>query len=772
MRIHNGGVAALAAALLIPIAPAVAPAQTDFYNLDKDRPLRVEDAYATKRYAFELKMSPLTLSQARDRTLQYRPSIELKHGLLPGLDVSAGVKLGVDRPALGGTTRSDTELELSSLLNLTTETRWLPALGLRVTGHLPLEGDHGSSVELRGLATRSLGGPVRAHLNAGWSPGDDGVEPWWAGVALDYVLPFRHLLLLAETYVADIAPGGEEEVGADGRSRRVHSTAGFRYQVSPTLALDAGAGRSWTGAQGRDWLLTLGLTYEFGVRGLMPGAAARGAEAAPPVASPSPIERVYHPMHLPARHNWAFRARYPALDRLFAAFDFGHGILYETLWSRPDAPTSLLEEEIYERLTRDILRNPPRMHMPEASFMPRYARLVPLAKEMFEWAHVLHRQAYDILADERIADKDTAMAELLDYYLSSPLAFTDVPKGMEIMDEQYFSQEFRQRYPRFNGLIWAYHWLQVAVHEPLLLHASPEERQSAMTALHARFWQMLEDPPSKLPSEMPMTAAIAPTFTERYPRFAAIFDNLHMMHDVISDILVSDRVADKRAEIYRQANLFRDPSAMATTREEWIAMALAHGLDAQGGPAVGILPTAPTEGASPGAHHHHPGHEAHEADTPAPEAHQHDVPQPEAPRHHDHRHEAHEHDAGAGDPGRRGLMELVVRLLEDPEVHQRIHAVQELHEGWEDPAVQRHLEMMRRMHARGADMRHGEPHAAHAQGAMAGGEMGRPRAFIVALLDDPEVHLRIHEDAELHRLWQDPDVQAHLEQMRQMRRDG
>jgi hypothetical protein len=268
--------AAAAALLLSGVLSAPACAQTDFYNLDKGRPLRVEDAYATKRYAFELKASPLTLSQTGDGTVRYRPEIELKHGLLPGLELSAGLKFGMDRPALGGTARADTELELSSLLNLTTETRWMPALGVRVTGHLPLEGDHGSTLELRGLATRSIGGPVRAHVNGGWSFGDDAAESWWAGLALDYVFPFHHLLLLAETYVADAAGTSAgngfvaEDVLGTETTRRVHSTAGLRFQLSPVLALDAGVGRSWTGSFGTDWLLTLGLTYEFGVRAIMP----------------------------------------------------------------------------------------------------------------------------------------------------------------------------------------------------------------------------------------------------------------------------------------------------------------------------------------------------------------------------------------------------------------------------------------------------------------------------------------------------------------------
>lgn len=345
--------------------------------------------------------------------------------------------------------------------------------------------------------------------------------------------------------------------------------------------------------------------------GLAMGAPSGGGNMPLGTASLAAQERVYHPFHLPASHNWVFRAQHPAADRLFNGFDFGHGVLYETLWSQPEAPVSLLEEEIYHQLTREVLPNPPRLPMPEASFMPQYARLVPRAKGMFEWAHILHRQSYDVLADPDLTEeeRDAAMGELLAFYRSSDLAFPVEPKGMEIMDEQYFSKAFRDRYPRFNGLIWAYHWLQVAVYEPLLAFDDPEEQQVGVQAALVRFWQMLEDPPATLPSEMPMTPAIAPIFTQRYPEFAAIFDNLHMMHDVISDILVSQAVerGEKRAEIYRQTDLFRDPQVMATSVDAWKAMALAHGGDAQGGPAIHWLPEVPTRGAE-GDHSAHEGH--------------------------------------------------------------------------------------------------------------------------------------------------------------------
>ena len=69
-------------------------------------------------------------------------------------------------------------------------------------------------------------------------------------------------------------------------------------------------------------------------------------------------------------------------------------------------------------------------------------------------------QIYDVYAYERLspAERDAPVERLTDYYLSRKgYAFTPAPKSMALMDEQYFSQVFRNRHPRFNGQIWAYH---------------------------------------------------------------------------------------------------------------------------------------------------------------------------------------------------------------------------------------------------------------------------------------------------------------------------
>ena len=314
----------------------------------------------------------------------------------------------------------------------------------------------------------------------------------------------------------------------------------------------------------------------------------------------------YEQFYLQAPHNWEFRNRYLGADRLFNAFDYGHAILYETLWAKPDAPASELEERQYGYLTRRVLVSPPRVPLEEGAIEVRYARLAPEAKQMFEWAHILHRQIYDVLADERLsqAAKDGEIARLVAYYRSRrDVAFSSRPKSMKLMQEQSYSLAFRQKYPKFNGLIWAYHWMQVGLYEPLLVNATSETRQTGVRATVARFWQMLGDPPRSFPHQMPMTAAVAPTFTARYPEAAIIFDNLHSMHDVISDILANPSIprGRKRAEILRAARLFRDDTSYVMTAEAWRTMAAHMGVENMGGLAVGFLPALPTPTVTYGA---------------------------------------------------------------------------------------------------------------------------------------------------------------------------
>lgn len=332
-------------------------------------------------------------------------------------------------------------------------------------------------------------------------------------------------------------------------------------------------------------------------------AAALALTAAPLEAQWS---TTYEQFYLQASHNWTFRTHYQHADRLFNAFDYGHAILYETLWRFPDAPASRLEVDRYDDLTQQVLLKPPRMPLEEGAIEPKYAQLAPEAKVMFDWAHLLHRQLYDVLADERLswAQRDAEVARLIRYYRSRPdLAFSSRPKSMKLMQEQPYSLAFRRKYPKFNGLIWGYHWLQMGLYEPLMVGRSRTEKQALVRATVARFFQMLTDVPRSLPHQMPMTVAVAPQFAERYPEASIIFDNLHSMHDVVSDILTNPSVPRhrKRAEILLAARRYRDDTTEVMRVPAWRVMSEQMGIDNMGGPAVGFLPSLPTPNVTYGA---------------------------------------------------------------------------------------------------------------------------------------------------------------------------
>ncbi|MGH7752587.1 MAG: hypothetical protein ACREN5_07200 [Gemmatimonadales bacterium] len=266
-----------------------------------------------------------------------------------------------------------------------------------------------------------------------------------------------------------------------------------------------------------------------------------------------------------------------------------------------------------------------------------------------------------------------------------------------------------------NGLIWAYHWLQVGLYEPLIVGRDPAERKAGVDAALARFWSMVEDPPNAFPKVMPMTATVAPHFTKAHPRAAAIFDNLHMMHDIISDILAADTVpeANKREVIYAALDEFQDTTRNVMTEDEWLNMGhMMGGIAAMGGAASGVIPEAPSRNVpadamagmrKQGMQHGVPAPDdsaraalAPAQDTSAMAGMQHGAGQgapPDSSRGEtaggtDHRAMKHAMPDSAAGPTQdhtRGMMDLHMRMMADPVIHKRMMA---------DSAMRRMMEDM------------------------------------------------------------------------------
>jgi hypothetical protein len=114
-------------------------------------------------------------------------------------------------------------------------------------------------------------------------------------------------------------------------------------------------------------------------------------------------------------------------------------------------------------------------------------------------------------------------------------------------------RHFDEKSRLFNATIWAYHYLQVVVYDALGRASDLTAKQQAVEPILRTYHGYLEHPPVEW-TFMPMTGELSPKFAEEYPEIANIFDNLHMMHDTISDILVSELFPTweaKRDEIYR-----------------------------------------------------------------------------------------------------------------------------------------------------------------------------------------------------------------------------
>ncbi|MFY9270607.1 MAG: hypothetical protein WAO55_12775, partial [Candidatus Manganitrophaceae bacterium] len=272
------------------------------------------------------------------------------------------------------------------------------------------------------------------------------------------------------------------------------------------------------------------------------------------------IEKREAIFYLPGNYNFATQKAYPEFDDMLNIIDIGHGALAEILITTKDEAKAIemIEEGLFNRVARMFLgkQSRPRFSPSEETIAPESVKLAWRVNKAFDWTHFLHRQVYDIFSDDRVKDKDRAIREALHYYLTEPdRIFPLAIKSMELMEGQSFSGYWKEKYPKFNGAIWAYHWLQLVANEALLEPDAEARRRKIDTAV-AEFKKMFADP-SRLPKHMPMAHEISPTFSSRFPEVAATFDNLHSFHDIYMDILTNPSVRDKRDEVYRQLDLMQ-----------------------------------------------------------------------------------------------------------------------------------------------------------------------------------------------------------------------
>lgn len=264
----------LAVALCTLLSPSMR-AQTDYYNTDRGRPVQVEDAYVTERYAMELKLATLRLEREHGGVYNWGLDPEIAYGILPRTQIEIGLPLAYRE--FGAQHQSGIAgLELSLMHNLNAETEGFPALGLRADLLVPvgnLAPAH-AYPSVTGILTRTYTWG-RVHANARYTAGATvdaravgfdvaatELSRWFAGGAIDKTFPLRSTLITAEFYARKPLIEGEVV--------EYNTGVGVRHQLTPTLALDGGLGRRLNGEE-RGWYVTFGSAFAFGLSSLFPG---------------------------------------------------------------------------------------------------------------------------------------------------------------------------------------------------------------------------------------------------------------------------------------------------------------------------------------------------------------------------------------------------------------------------------------------------------------------------------------------------------------------
>ena len=256
-------------------------------------------------------------------------------------------------------------------------------------------------------------------------------------------------------------------------------------------------------------------------------------------------------------NNAIYNVRDLALD--LNAIAVGHAFAYEDIVT---GKAKDLETKTYQKINW-VLKNPPKFMPDEGNISPTFGRKYGVLEQVFEWAHIFHAQTVDVLASSKLTneEKEAEIEKLYQFYLTKvPYAITGLPMNMGYLDSQPYSKAFRQKYPKVNGLFWGYHWLQGTMYD-LLYEKTLEEQKQAYKQVGKQYHTKELYRTDR--AFMPMFAELSPKFARRFPAISNTFDNLHMLHDMVNDILASDWLTPQQKD-------------EQITRAIWLVMAANH----------------------------------------------------------------------------------------------------------------------------------------------------------------------------------------------------
>jgi hypothetical protein len=214
----------------------VAGLASDHNNLDKERPLRFEDAYSIAYRSHEFQ-NGIRLDSFRGSRPVYNFRSELQMGFAKNRDISIGFEpfISTTNGKLVGNIA-----EVSYFEGVHREIGNNPAFGYRIDAGLPLSGQSGSEIRVRGILTKTLSQFDKLHLNIDQyvltSP-DSRVRRARLAAIMGYSNPIGYPKRFDQTLLAEF---GIEQGRQKGSSFATWVGVGLRKQVSATGVIDLG----------------------------------------------------------------------------------------------------------------------------------------------------------------------------------------------------------------------------------------------------------------------------------------------------------------------------------------------------------------------------------------------------------------------------------------------------------------------------------------------------------------------------------------------------
>lgn len=248
---------------VIALGLPAATVAVDHTNIDEDRPLDLEDAYAIAEGELAVEGGVGYRARKVDPDQGFLP-IQLLYGFAANTHATLTTTFFTDPRTVDEETKSG-DVQLAVLHNFNQETLWSPAFGFKVTTNIPAGvASSGVDYELKGIVTKTVGKRVGLHLNAVWNilngnpPGtDDDFGKLILGASWAPRAPHdTRTVLLANAFVEEATtPGVEDTVGLG---------FGTRYQLNMQTVLDVGITTELSGPVDRSRVqLTAGVSYGF-----------------------------------------------------------------------------------------------------------------------------------------------------------------------------------------------------------------------------------------------------------------------------------------------------------------------------------------------------------------------------------------------------------------------------------------------------------------------------------------------------------------------------